>query len=849
MIRNGEPMDDWRRWHSIRSGVYHSDIRCRTGNNIEAEFLMPGRGGRRQCRECQRLSGDDSAGEGLDLSGLTFDKTLPDGTIRRFLWGVATAGQQVEGEIDNNEWATYCTSPFQQIRVAELGDAGGTRMLLAPAGDALGHWRRDAFEADLDRAQALGLTAYRLSVEWSRVEPTPPAWVTDWIDARRGLSTSDIAFDPAVPGGPAAIDTRALERYRVMVEAIRARGMEPIVTLNHMTLPDWVLRTPATAFADNPDAYDEQTVAGSTLPFTVIMRGSVEDAQFRATLRGWETQATAAAFVQYVRAVVTILGDVRWWLTFNEPIATMISSSYLAGAWPPGFVGAGRRALRLYLNLIRAHIDAYDAIHEIMPDAMVGCSQWVAAARTAPQTIAQRIFVGNNEDAKDQWVFFHNHYFLDAVVRGDDVFGVFDGGAPPDIWWKTSPYHERDWAGHLDYVALQYYRSVFIWHDIALAVTCPSAGGRFTVDIKRDTRADGYLRERLSSDLGWTIEPQGLREVITDAHERYGLPVLITENGIGESQDRNRAAFIVAHLQHILGSIKDGADILGYVHWTIADNWEWTFGYLPQARFGLYTVDREAAGRPRYLTTGALCLAASAAASTSAGVRVVGDLLAVLARRFGTIEPDGTRLIRQIRQSHGQWGLVIAGGEAIELVLVPLQPGVWFGMAYQPTELRWTRLTEIGWEATGGGAGRLTFRLPGTAGDSKFTATTVAPSSAVQPQLSGEVIDAAGTRTWTAARRVLPGVFRGRGNPAAPTHLHLVRFEPEAPWRAAAARGFEAWEVCGNVAVDEVAGTVACVLPDGRPFAGTVSGRQLTGTIDGVSPWTGRALPDDIPFA
>jgi hypothetical protein len=55
--------------------------------------------------------------------------------------------------------------------------------------------------------------------------------------------------------------------------------------------------------------------------------------------------------------------------------------------------------------------------------------------------------------------------------------------------------------------------------------------------------------------------------------------------------------------------------------------------------------------------------------------------------------------------------------------------------------------------------------------------------------------------------------------------------------------------VCGSVTIDEIAGTVTCVLPDGRTFAGTVSGRQLTGTIDSASPWTGRALPDDIPFA
>jgi beta-galactosidase len=842
-------MDDWRQWHSTRSGVYHSDTRCRTGNNIEEEYLAPGRGGGRLCQECRRLRGGDPADEGLDLHGVTFDRSLPDGTVRRFLWGVATAGQQVEGGTATTEWADYAASAFQRIRVAELGDAGGTQARLEPPGDALGHWQPDAFEADLDRAHALGLTTYRLSVEWARVEPTPPPWVTAWIDARRDLSTTEIAFDPPGPGGPATIDVTALNRYREMVDAIRARGMEPIVALNHMALPDWVLTTPRTAWRDDPESYDEQGAYGSTLPFTVLLRSSVEDAAFRGTLRGWETRATGAAFLQHVRAVVTILGDVRWWLTFNEPIGSMIDAAYLAGIWPPGFVaafpGSGQRALRMYLNFISTHVEAYEAIHEIVPDAMVGCSQWLAAARRAPQTIAQRIIVGDNEAAKNQWLFFHNHYFMDAITRGDDVFGAFGGNELPYLWRRASPYHRADWAGHLDFVAVQYYRSVYVWHDVGLAVTCPSAGGRFTVDAKRDPGAPDYLRERLSNDLGWTIEPGGLREILNDVEQRYALPVLITENGTAESEDRNRAPFIVAHLQQVLASIADGVDLRGYVHWTIADNWEWTFGYLPQARFGLYTVDRGAAQLPRYLTTGGLALGAAIAASNAAGVATSDDILDVLVRRFGTITSDGTRQTRPVRQSHGQWRLTIVGGRTVELVLVPLGGDSWFGMAYDVENRQWTRLAAISWQRSGPSGGRLTF----TSGGRTFVLTTRAPASSGTPQLSGEVTDSSGTSLLSGTRRLLPRIFRGRGDPAAPTHIQLVRFEPEAPWRVAAARRSEAWEVCTSVAVDEGAGTVSCMFPDGRAFVGAVVGRDLTGTVAGGAPWQGRALPDDIPFA
>jgi beta-galactosidase len=144
----------------------------------------------------------------------------------------------------------------------------------------------------------------------------------------------------------------------------------------------------------------------------------------------------------------------------------------------------------------------------------------------------------------------------------------------PYLWRLASPYHRADWAGHLDFVAVQYYRSVYVWHDVGLAVTCPRpvVASPWTSSAIRG--APDYLRERLSNDLGWTIKPGGLREILNDVQQRYALPVLITENGTAESKDRNRAPFIVAHLQHVLASIADGVDLRGYVHWTIADNWE-----------------------------------------------------------------------------------------------------------------------------------------------------------------------------------------------------------------------------------------------------------------------------------
>ena len=114
---------------------------------------------------------------------------------KNFKWGSATAAHQVEGDNTNNQWWQW----EQQAGRIQNNDKSG------PACD----WWRNA-EADFDRMADMGLNAHRLSVEWSRIEP------------------SEGRFDNA-----------ALDRYRAMLLALRKRGIEPMVTLHHFTNPLW----------------------------------------------------------------------------------------------------------------------------------------------------------------------------------------------------------------------------------------------------------------------------------------------------------------------------------------------------------------------------------------------------------------------------------------------------------------------------------------------------------------------------------------------------------------------------------------------------------------------------------
>ena len=100
------------------------------------------------------------------------------------------------------------------------------------------------------------------------------------------------------------------------------------------------------------------------------------------------------------------------------------------------------------------------------------------------------------------------------------------------------------------------------------------------------------------NDLGWEILPAGIERAISECRA-FGLPILITENGIADRADRWRGEFIRVTLAAIDRARAAGADVRGYIHWSLMDNFEWSDGY--QGRFGLYTVDFAKPEGPRVL--------------------------------------------------------------------------------------------------------------------------------------------------------------------------------------------------------------------------------------------------------
>jgi len=89
--------------------------------------------------------------------------------------------------------------------------------------------------------------------------------------------------------------------------------------------------------------------------------------------------------------------------------------------------------------------------------------------------------------------------------------------------------------------------------------------------------------------MGWRINPEGLYKEIRRVAKRYGKPMMITENGIATEDDDKREWYMQNHLAAIGRAIRDGYDVRGYFAWSLADNYEWHYGY--KATFGLSTMD------------------------------------------------------------------------------------------------------------------------------------------------------------------------------------------------------------------------------------------------------------------
>lgn len=731
---------------------------------------------------------------GVEIDRLRFDRRppksqkFPDG----FLWGVATAGYQVEGSTKRMDWDFFTSSPAIAKRVRDNSHKVGLDIILTPPGSAVGHFDISVLDRDLDRAAALGVNTYRMSVEWARIEPI------------------DTGNDPLRDQD---VDMAAVRYYQQVIDAIRAHGMQPMVTLNHLTLPIWVLQPP-----------ENTSILGETM----------EDDGFKNTLKGWENGHTVDRFIRFVEYVVPrFKHKVDLWITINEPVGSMIGVGYLGGVWPPGFTLDGTRAKKAYFNLIRAHVRAYDAI-KVLDDvdadgdgkpSRVSFAHAMMFARNAEGSI--------NANAWRQFDYFYNWHILDAVIDGkiDKEISyierdrhVIEGDEAADF--LGIPHGQ--WHPRLDFLGLNYYRSVAVYWHMLVDLRANFIGGAFDNDMNQSAIAHGLV-----NDLGWEMQPAGISHFIREARSRYGLPTIVTENGIPETVDCNRSAHLVGHLKEIRAAMDEGAQVDGYVHWSLLDNFEWQENYRPQARFGLYTVDRTRTGVPRILTEGGLTFAHVIAQN---GLDGVSDAVGMMRGGGNSIDPP-TRLA---------WisyaGIVPDPIGSLVLHVAQLADQRLFALVQYPARSRWVRITDVAWDVN---TARLTFT---------HSAQGEVPSrtfnlAAIPGRLAGQASEAGGVAVAIDIPRLqLAGTWHTFD---LRSWFGFSRVAWDEPWRVRMLTSESGlWRSLPDVTFDDQTGSVQSSVTN-VGVNGMVTGEQLNGTLTffGLQiPVSLERAPNVLPF-
>ena len=370
-----------------------------------------------------------------------------------------------------------------------------------------------------------------------------------------------IQWTRIIPDGDGAVNPEGVAFYHRLIDGLLAQGIEPIVTMYHFDLPQ-----------------------------SLAERG------------GWGSRDTVDAFVEFARVLYSEYGDkVKYWLTINEQNVMVLVGSKL-----DILDGPLNREVNVYQknhHMLVAQARAMTLLHEMFPDAKIGPAPNIAYIYPATCAPAD-VLAADNFSAIRNWLYLdvavHGRYNALAwsILRERDSLPEFAEGDAEALA-----------AAKPDFIAFNYYAT----HTVE-APGGDSPGSTAEVDQQNAGDEAGVFRATdnphlATNEFGWEIDPIGFRSTFRAMYERYRLPLLVTENGLGAFDtleadgtvhDQYRIDYLAEHIEQIQLAINDGVEVMGYCPWSAIDlisthqgiGKRYGFIYVDRDEFDLRTLDR-----------------------------------------------------------------------------------------------------------------------------------------------------------------------------------------------------------------------------------------------------------------
>ncbi len=348
-----------------------------------------------------------------------------------------------------------------------------------------------------------------------------------------------VSWPRVLPQGVDHVNERGLDFYDRLVDELLAADIEPWVTLYHWDFPE-----------------------------ALYLRG------------GWLNRDSARWFAEYTEVVVDRLSDrVSRWITINEP-QIFIGHGHQSGTHAPGLRLPPREVLLAGHHALLAHGMSVQAIRAraIRPSsvgwAVCGAVEYPVSDRLADLEAAFRATMSVTR--KDCW---NNTWWADPVCLGsypEDGLRLFGADAPRPARGDMETIHQP-----LDFYGVNIY-----------------SGAPVRADKNGNPERVPLPPGHPTTALRWPVTPACLYWGPRFLHERYKLPIVLTENGMSNTDwvqadarvhDSPRIDFTRSYLLELSRAIADNVDVRGYFHWSILDNFEWAEGF--RERFGLIHVD------------------------------------------------------------------------------------------------------------------------------------------------------------------------------------------------------------------------------------------------------------------